>query len=104
MPLEPDGYPVNVTSGTPTITTLTVRWDEMKRKLENGIIRGYTVAVFEMDGTSKTNVTVYGSNNRTAVVTGLDIWVNYTVRVSAFTIIGHGPLSIPQRMTTDEQG
>ena len=101
----PDGVPVNVSSVNPTLTTLTIQWKKMAVHLENGIIRGYEVALSEMDGTFKANVTLDEGNNKLSTVfSGLDIWTNYTVMVRAFTSVGPGHWSSRIRVTTDEQG
>jgi hypothetical protein len=72
---------------------------------ENGIIRGYQVALFEMNGASKANVILNeGNSNLRTVISGLSIWTNYTLQVRAFTSIGPGPWCPLQIVTTDEQG
>ncbi|XP_031558188.1 protein sidekick-2-like, partial [Actinia tenebrosa] len=100
----PDDGPAKVSSVNPTLTTLTIQWETMPVRLENGIIRGYEVVLFEMNGTTKANAVLNEGNNKlSTVISGLDVWTNYTVQVKAFTSVGPGPWSPRVRVTTDEQ-
>ncbi|XP_048577863.1 uncharacterized protein LOC5514077 isoform X2 [Nematostella vectensis] len=100
----PDGRPVNITTDKGTgLTNLAVTWAPMTTELENGIILGYHVNVYDMSGVFKRNATAHGGGTHSIEIGGLEIWTNYTVSVCAFTKIANGPWSPRYMGTTDEQ-
>ncbi|XP_048582741.1 uncharacterized protein LOC5513116 isoform X3 [Nematostella vectensis] len=99
----PDGTPGNVTLESSTLTELTLHWGPILPELENGIITGYHINVYELSGNLKTNATVPGRGTLKGVVGGLEVWTNYTVSVCGFTSVGDGPWSVRRLVTTDEQ-
>ena len=68
----------------------------------NGDITGYEVVygILGMDTTESLNV-IYSIH---AVLTGLEEYMKYAIRVSAYTAVGSGPFSQPVVVTTLEDG
>ena len=69
----------------------------------NGIGIGYQLALFN---TSASNIRNYTLNASvlSLEIADLDIWTNYSIKVSAFTVVGNGPWSESILEDTDEEG
>lgn len=95
---------MNVSSLPANTTALTVSWLPIIEEDRNGIILGYKVSLSNITGEFLRNVSVHGSAELSITLAGLEIWSNYSVQVSAFTVKGNGPWSASLRGLTDEEG
>ena len=100
---EPASPPLNVSITDVTSTTITVTWDEVPAIERNGIITEYEVeynqSTFDVNSTQTVNVT-----SRMVELTDLHEFVNYLIRVRAYTSVGPGPYSSAINRTTDQDG
>ena len=76
-------------------TSISVSWDEVQADLRNGIITRY----FITQRSQTENYVFYrfkraGPNDRQANLTGLMVFFEYTLFVSASTVKGYGPVSV----------
>jgi hypothetical protein len=101
--LEPAEGP-DITSVTPTATTLKLTWNKLNNDDSNGEITKYQVfyQLGSTVSTSSANKTVTGVDNTMVDLTGLKPATMYTVAVRAFTKIGPGPLGDPKNQMTNE--
>ena len=90
----PTAGPSNVTANATSSTTIVVRWDEVPKTHQNGIIQGYKVVYFGRN--MKPQEKVIPSNiTYVTTVTQLRKYYQYTVQVRAYTRLGDGELSTP---------
>lgn len=96
----PSGPPVDVVLNATDSHTLSISWHPPIDEQRNGIIRGYTVTLTEVD----TGVTTVISSNSTQVVLqNLHPFFTYNCTVAASTII-LGPSSNTVTITMPEDG
>lgn len=89
MVTVPSAPPPNVFGSDAGPTSIVVRWSPILCEHRNGIIRGYYVKYRRFQPPGKENrIQVLGSKNTTVVLTGLDIFQNYSIQVNAFTVEG----------------
>ena len=93
----PIGYPQNVAALTNSSTTIEVQWDPVPISERNGDIIDYEI---ELNQTTFPDLPLYGprytnGTQLSLVLTGLEEFVEYTVRVRAYTSAGFGPFSPP---------
>ena len=69
----------------------------------NGIGIGYKLILIHINGTILRNFTL-NTSALTMDITGLEIWTNYTIKMTAFTVMGDGPWSDFIKEDTDEEG
>lgn len=69
----------------------------------NGIGIGYKLILIHINGTILRNFTL-NTSSLTMDITGLEIWTNYTIKMTAFTVMGDGPWSDFLKEDTDEEG
>ena len=93
-----------MTAITITSTNITLTWAEVPAIDQNGVIISYEVeytqTTFDSIPTTQ-NVTV---NSRMAVLTGLEEYVEYFIRVRAYTDEGPGPYGDVAKWTTQQDG
>ena len=96
----PSAAPVNVTTVTPSSTEIIVLWSEVPAIDQNGIIIEYEVEYTQntFDITNQTRTV----NTTMILLTSLEEYVQYYIRVRAYTIIGSGPYSDVVNETTLE--
>ena len=84
-------------------SSVQVTWELIGPVLSNGIPSGYTVRhrATSLPGTSYSNCVVSAGTN-TLVITGLQIYTNYSVSVRAASHVGPGPYSPDSIVKTDE--
>ena len=76
----PSAGPASVTNGTVTANSITVQWEEVPCLHRNGEITGYTVVA----RTGTTDITEFVNGDaRSATVSGLEPFTQYTVLVAA---------------------
>lgn len=98
--VEPDGPPNNVSAWNESSTSVKVSWQEVDPKLRNGIIIGYNITYNSSRGPSG-NIILNSSKIFNLVIENLSEWTWYTVSVSAYNKIDHGP-SFSVDVRTDE--
>ncbi|XP_030646363.1 LOW QUALITY PROTEIN: protein sidekick-1 [Chanos chanos] len=92
----PSGSPENVTAEAMSSTRILVTWGPVPEQEQNGNILGYKVFYKEKDSGSEPQVhVVKGNLTQSALLRGLRKYVQYEIRVLAFTRIGDGELSNP---------
>lgn len=104
MNSEPSGPPLDVrgTSGSPT--SIILSWmlpEEIQRR---GVIVSYDIH-YEASDDDTGNIIDQGiinTNMTFFILTGLMEFTNYSIRISARTDIGPGPLSEPEYVLTNE--
>ncbi|XP_074627585.1 protein sidekick-like isoform X3 [Acropora palmata] len=100
----PDSPPLNVRVVPLSFTSVRVKWDKVPETKRNGIIRGYTIqwrGLFN-GSWSLRNITVYGEDNLTVVIEGLEMFVTYKVKALASTTAGSGGFSSPVDAITNQ--
>ena len=100
----PDLPPINFTSFPLNTTAIEMKWLHVPQEEQNGIILGYNVQLYDVAGNNIRNTTLDGANTTSVVLAGLEIWTNYSYRVSAFTVKGEGPWSAVAKSRTAEEG
>ena len=97
---------MNVIANSLTSTEILVSWSEVPAIDRNGIITQYEVeynqTTFDSVPTNRT-VTVDSSTTMT-LLTGLEEYVVYYIRVRAYTSVGSGPYSNPIMEITLQDG
>ena len=87
-----------------TSTSIRVSWEEVPAIDQNGVITQYEVeynqSTFDSVPTTQ-NIIV---NSTMTVLTGLEEYVEYSIRVRAYTSVGPGPYSDVVTVTTNEDG
>ena len=102
--LEPNHHPENVTLVSTNSTEMFVEWMHIPGKHRNGILRGYRV-FYRVNG----SVDVWQEQAvrpaaRSTLLSGLEKFVWYEVKVAGFTIKGLGPESPAMVQRTQEDG
>lgn len=91
----PDGYPQNTVAITRTSTAILVEWDPVPSSQRNGYITFYEIELnqttFPELNTSELRQT--SGAQLMLRLTDLEEFVEYTVRVRAYTSVGAGPFS-----------
>ena len=88
----PSAGPASVTTGTVTVSSITVQWEEVPCLHRNGEITGYTV-VGTISGVVVKSVDVDDDDGREATISGLTPNTQYSVSVAAVNSAGTGPAS-----------
>ncbi|KAK4323993.1 hypothetical protein Pmani_005348 [Petrolisthes manimaculis] len=86
----PDGVSANATSST----TIVVRWKEVPKIHQNGIIEGYKV-VYVGKNMKPQEKMIPNNTTYAATITELRKYYQYTIQVLAYTRLGDGALSTP---------
>lgn len=100
---EPSAGPVNVRGHNTNSTSIILEWNDVPVYERNGIITSYNItyqSLTEDDG----NSTTVDFPGRQVTLMGLREFVNYSITVSASTVIGPGPASYPIIVRTGEGG
>ena len=103
VPNEP---PDNVQAITRSSTAILVMWDPVPEIDRNGIIIQYQVEFNQstFNEISTSNLTTTNGSQLMVELDGLEEFVNYSVRVRAFTSVGPGPFSVAVMTRTLEDG
>ena len=85
--IVPSGSPNNLTATTISSTALLIEWQAPDIEEQNGVLIGYNIVY----GSSleSTNVTTL---NTEIILDDLDIFTQYSINVSARTVVGAGPV------------
>ena len=92
---------VNISS-----TAIRVTWEEVPAIDRNGIITQYEVEYNQstFSGATMYNTTTVDSSTLMVDLTGLEEYVEYSIRVRAYTSAGAGPYSDIMNVITSEDG
>ena len=87
-------------------TAIQVTWNEVPAIDRNGIITKYEVEYNQsiFSGATMYNTTTVDSPTLTVDLTGLEEYVEYSIRVRAYTSVGAGPYSDAVLERTQEDG
>ena len=104
--LVPNVPPDNVQAITSSSTAVLVTWDPVPEIDRNGIITQYEVEFNQntFSEISLGNLTTTNGPQLMVELEGLEEYVEYTVRVRAFTSVGPGPFSVAVVDRTLEDG
>ena len=104
--LAPNAPPDNVQVLTLSSTAILVTWDPVPEISRNGIITQYEVEVNQstFDEIPSTRLTTTNGSVLMVELGGLEEYVEYTIRVRAYTSEGPGPFSIVRVNRTLEDG
>ena len=102
----PNAPPDNVQAITSSSTAILVTWDQVPEIDRNGIITQYEVEFNQstFSEISTSNLTTTNGSQLMVELEGLEEYVEYTVRVRAFTSVGPGPFSVAMVSRTLEDG
>ena len=93
----------NFTIDATTATSITVAWQPLPGCDQNGVITNYTIAYTIVGNTTFTN-TVVGAADRSAVISPLTPFTNYTIKMAASTSVGRGSFGDEVTVQTNESG
>ena len=93
----------NFTIDATTATSITVAWQPLPGCDQNGVITNYTIAYTIVGNTTFTN-TVVGAADRSAVISPLTPFTNYTIKMAASTSVGRGSFGDEVTVQTNEAG
>ena len=87
-------------------TAIQVTWEEVPAIDQNGIITRYEVEYNQttFSGATTYNTTTVDSSTFMVDLTGLEEYVEYSIRVRAYTSVGAGPYSDTVNVITSEDG
>ena len=104
--LVPNAPPDNVQALTSSSTAIMVTWDPVPEIDMNGIITQYEVEFNQstFNEISTSNLTATNGPQLMMELEGLEEYVEYTVRVRAYTSVGPGPFSVAVVNRTLEDG
>ena len=99
---EPNAPPGDVRGRNESSKKIFVQWDQVPDADQNGVILSYTVTYRALlpDGPHQTQQVT--APTRSATLTGLNEYTNYSITVFASTIKGDGNKSDPITVITDE--
>ena len=102
----PASPPANINAVTVSSTAIQVSWNEVPAIDQNGIITQYEVEYNQstFSGATMYSTTTVDSSTLTVVLTGLEEYVEYSIRVRAYTSVGAGPYSDVVIERTQEDG
>ena len=105
FPLEPSDSPQDITVETTSPKRIKVNWNPVPADHRNGIIEGYRIIYRALPSGSNITKTINATGNNVQQTTTLDHmneFTNYSIRISAFTSKGDGPLSAAKVIETKE--
>ena len=95
-----------MTASNISSTAIRVTWEEVPAIDQNGIITQYEVEYNQttFSGATMYNTTTVDSPTLTVDLTGLEEYVEYSIRVRAYTSVGAGPYSDVVMERTQQDG
>ena len=103
----PSSPPSNVMANAMSPTSIMVTWDVVPPIDQNGVITMYEVLYEPLEtfnGAIMSNTNTADGTTRTAVLEGLEEYVNYYISIRAYTSAGEGPYSERVIVFTLEDG
>ena len=97
----PSGSPQNVRGHNKSSTSILVRWNEVQANEQRGNIRYYTVIYRATHGGTEMSKRV-DSPKRSVELNYLKMYAKYSIQVSAATVKGDGPASVPITVSTEQ--
>jgi len=97
----PSAAPQNVRGQNTSSTSILVAWGEVPVNEQRGNIRYYTVIYMETQGGAEMSKRV-DSSTLSVELTGLKRYAKYSIQVSAATVKGDGPASVPVTVSTKQ--
>lgn len=97
----PSAAPQNVRGHNTSSTSILVTWDEVPANEQRGNIRYYIVTYKETMEGAEISKRV-DSPTRSVELTGLKRYAKYSIQVSAATVKGEGPVSVPITVSTKQ--
>ena len=91
LPLAPAAAPGGLAGQNDTSTSVSVSWQALPKTVQNGIIKNYTLYYRVRLTTGKKSTIQTSPPALNARITGLLIYTEYTISVSASTSAGEGP-------------
>ena len=92
--LVPNAPPDNVQALTSSSTAILVTWDPVPEIDRNGIITQYEVEFSTFTEIFTSNLTTTNGSQLMVEREGLEEFLEYSVRVRAYTSVGPGPFSV----------
>ena len=92
--LVPNAPPDNVQALTSSSTAILVTWDPVPEIDRNGIITQYEVEFSTFTEIFTSNLTTTNGSQLMVELEGLEEFLEYSVRVRAYTSVGPGPFSV----------
>ena len=105
--LEPSSAPINVTVTAISSTIILVVWNEVVPINRNGEITTYQIEFTPLEdfgGRIGRDSVTMSSTSLSTNLTSLQEFVFYNISVRAYTSVGPGPYSSPEREQTMEDG
>ena len=99
--IAPSAAPVSLQGHNTSSTSIFISWGQVPVSDRNGVILSYTVSFNEVSGGSAQTKIVHAPDNET-LLTGLNEYTKYSIQALASTIKGHGIVSAPIFVITDE--
>ena len=100
MFIAPGEAPLEVTARNASAKSILVQWEYVRKTQRNGIILGYKVT-YKKNQVSQT-FDVTDGEAMEVEIKGLDIFSEYSIKISAYNSVGEGPQSIAVQAMTDE--
>lgn len=101
----PSFGPLNVEANATSSTTIVVKWGDVPKEHQNGLIEGFKVYYGAANLRSFQHKLIASNTTFTTTLTELRKFVNYHIQVLGFTRLGDGVLSTPPvRVQTFEDG
>ena len=106
LSLVPNAPPDNVQAFTNSSAAIMVTWEPVPEIDRNGIITQYEVEFNQstFNEISTSNLTTINGSQLMVELEGLEEYVEYSVRVRAYTSVGPGPFSVAMVSRTLEDG
>lgn len=101
--LVPDAAPNNATITALNWTSIKVKWQNVPKYFQNGIILGYRIQVFNTSEMSLLQEIVVGPYQFSTFINGLEPITNFSVSIKAFTSVGDGVPFNDFKMTHEER-
>ena len=104
--LVPNAPPESVQAITRSPTSILVTWEQVPEIDQNGIITLYEVQLNQntFNEISTSNLNTTNASQLMVEIEGLEEYIEYSVRVRAYTSVGPGPFSVPVMNRTLEDG
>ena len=84
MQTAPTGAPHGINISSVNVTNITIQWNPVECLNRNGEIDGYILTYYPTTNSSDNqSVLIYGSNNRTFTVVGLQPSISYMLKLRA---------------------
>ena len=104
--LVPNAPPESVQAITRSPTSILVTWEQVPEIDQNGIITLYEVQLNQntFNEISTSNLNTTNASQLMVEIEGLEEYIEYSVRVRAYTSVGPGPFSVAVMNRTLEDG